>query len=81
MSATPTTPSLEPATTGGAMSIDQFCQYACVGKTKVYDEVKSGRLQLRKIGSKSVVFRSEADRWLCSLPTAAAAADLDMETA
>lgn len=62
-------PADQPAATGGAMSIDQFCQYACIGKTKVYAEVKSRRLQLRKIGSKTVVFRSEAERWLRALPT------------
>lgn len=86
MSAIPTAPSLEPATigdamSGGAMSIDQFCQYGCIGKTKAYGEVKAGRLELRKIGSKTVVLRSEAERWLRSLPTATAAADLDRETA
>lgn len=56
--------------TGGAMSVDQCCEYIGVRKTKFYAEVNSGRLELRKIGSKSVVFRSEAERWLRSLPTA-----------
>ena len=61
--------SVDLPTTGGALSIDQCCEYINVRRTKLYAEVKSGRLELRKIGSKSVVFRSEAERWLRSLPT------------
>lgn len=60
------------AATDGAMSIDEFCRRYCVGKTKAYGEAKAGRLQMLKIGSKTVVARAEAQRWLRSLPTAAA---------
>lgn len=57
----------------GAMSVDEFCRWACVGKTKAYAEAKAGRLKLRKIGSKTVVLRSDADQWLHALPVASAA--------
>jgi hypothetical protein len=57
----------------GAMSVDEFCRWACVGKTKAYAEAKAGRLQMRKIGSKTVVLRSDGERWLSSLPAASAA--------
>ena len=60
----------QPATTGGAMSVDEFCRWACIGKTKTYAEAKVGRLQLRQIGSKTVILRSDAERWLHSLPAA-----------
>jgi len=63
--------------TGGAMTVSEFCGWASVGRTKIYAEVKAGRLQLRKIGSKSVIFRSEGNRWLHSLPTATAIEELD----
>jgi hypothetical protein len=62
------------ATTGGAMSVVEFCRWACIGRTKTYDEAKAGRLQLRKIGSKTVILRTDAEQWLRSLPTAPAAA-------
>lgn len=61
------------AATGGAMSVDEFCRWACVGKTKAYAEAKAGRLRLRKIGSKTVVLRADAEQWLRSLPVAPAA--------
>lgn len=56
-------------TTGGAMSVDEFCRWACIGKTKTYAEVKAGRLQLRKIGAKSIILRADAEAWLRDLPT------------
>ncbi len=74
-------PADQPAATGGAMSVDEFCRYGCVGKTKLYSEAKAGRITLRKIGAKTVVLREEGDAWLRSLPTATAAADLDTEPA
>lgn len=58
--------------TGGAMTVDQFCKWGCIGRTKLYAEVKDGRITLRKIGAKTVILRSDAEAWLSSLPTAAA---------
>jgi hypothetical protein len=55
-----------------AMSVSEFCRWACIGKTKAYAEVKAGRLSIRKIGSKTVVLRSDADQWLHALPAASA---------
>lgn len=63
-------PAGSPAASGGAMSIDEFCRWACIGKTKAYAEAKSGRLQLRKIGAKTVILRSDAEAWLRALPAA-----------
>lgn len=60
------------SSTGGAMSVEEFCRWACIGRTKVYAEAKSGRLILRKIGTKTVILRSDAEGWLRSLPTASA---------
>lgn len=65
------TPSNDPPVGSGAMSVDEFCRWACIGKTKTYAEAKAGRLQLRKIGSKTIILREEADKWLRSLPTTA----------
>jgi hypothetical protein len=69
-------PTLSPTdhpATGGAMTVDQFCQWASIGKTKAYAEAKSGRLSLRKLGTKTIILRSDAEAWLRALPTASAA--------
>lgn len=59
-------------TTGGAMSVAEFCRSYCIGRTKLYAEVKAGRLRLRKLGSKTIIARSDAEEWLNSLPNVAA---------
>ena len=56
--------------TGGAMTVDQFCKWGCIGRTKLYAEVKAGRIPLRKLGSKTIILRADAEAWLSSLPTA-----------
>ncbi|MDA9529888.1 excisionase [Bradyrhizobium sp. CCBAU 25338] len=56
------------------MSVEEFCRWACVGKTKAYAEAKAGRLVLRKIGAKTVIIRADAEAWLRALPAASSAA-------
>jgi hypothetical protein len=73
MNPPPTFSTDQPAPTGGAMSVDEFCRWACIGKTKAYAEAKAGRLKMRKIGAKTVILRADAEQWLRSLPPASAA--------
>jgi hypothetical protein len=56
--------------TGGAMSVSEFCRWASIGKTKLYSELKGGRLVARKLGAKTIILRSDAEAWLNSLPAA-----------
>jgi hypothetical protein len=71
-------PADQPATsTGGALSMNQLCPYIGLGKTKIYAEAKAGRLELLKVGSKTIALRSEADRYLRALPTMTAIEELD----
>jgi hypothetical protein len=52
----------------GALSVDEFCAWASIGRSKFYGEVNEGRIRLRKIGRKSVVLLIGAQTWLDSLP-------------
>ncbi len=54
----------------GAFSVDEFCRWASIGRSLFYQEVKSGRIKLRKIGRKSVVIMPDAMSWLKDLPVA-----------
>lgn len=58
------------ALTGGAMSIDEFLRWSSISRTKLYSEVRAGRIRLRKLGTKSLICRDDADAWLHSLPSA-----------
>lgn len=49
-------------------TVNDFCHWARIGRTAVYAEMKSGRLMARKIGRRTVIPRSEAQRWFSELP-------------
>lgn len=42
-----------------------------IGRTKLYREMKEGRIVARKIGRKTVFLADEVERYLASLPVAA----------
>jgi hypothetical protein len=63
---TPAQNGLPPA----AMTFAEFLRWSRIGKTSAYREVKSGRLVLRKCGSKSLVLIEDAEAWLQALPAA-----------
>ncbi len=56
--------------TKAAMTVDEFCGWASIGRSKFYQEVNEGRIKLRKIGRKSIVTVNDADAWLANLPEA-----------
>lgn len=51
-----------------AMSIKDFCLWARIGRTTAYKQISSGRLQIRKVGRRSIILLPDAQRWLDSLP-------------
>jgi predicted DNA-binding transcriptional regulator AlpA len=54
----------------GALTVAEFCNWAAIGRSSFYREVKEGRITLRKLGRKSVVTMADAEAWLNSLPVA-----------
>lgn len=55
-------------TPNGAFSIRDFCHWAGLGRTAVYEELKAGRLTPKKCGRRTIIPRIEAERWLATLP-------------
>ncbi|MDF0495384.1 helix-turn-helix domain-containing protein [Bradyrhizobium yuanmingense] len=51
-----------------ALTVKEFCQQYGIGQTQFYEEVKEGRLPVRKVGRKSLITRDDAESWLQSLP-------------
>ena len=51
-----------------AMSVGQFCRSYGPGKTKAYEELKSGRLRGRKFGKRTIITADDAEDWLRKLP-------------
>lgn len=52
----------------GALDIAGFCKLYHVGRTFCYSELASGRLKAHKAGKRTLILRSEADRWANALP-------------
>jgi hypothetical protein len=51
-----------------AMCIGEFCERYGPGRTKTYEELKSGRLRGRKIGKRTIITEDDAEDWLQRLP-------------
>ncbi len=52
----------------GAFSVSDFCQWAGIGRTAFYEELKTGRLAAKKFGKRTLIPIAEAHRWLEGLP-------------
>jgi excisionase family DNA binding protein len=57
-----------------AYSINEFCNIYQLGRTKVYEEIKFGRLIAVKVGSRTIIRADDAETWLASLKEASHAA-------
>jgi len=51
-----------------ALSVAEFCRICSIGRSTFYLEVKAGRISIRKVGKRTLIPASEAERWLGSLP-------------
>lgn len=48
------------------MSIQQFCEWSSIGRTKVYEEIANCKLRTLKIGRRRLIKFEDAQRWLDS---------------
>lgn len=46
----------------------QFCEAYGIRRTKMYEEINSGRLKAKKLGSKTLILASAAEAWYAALP-------------
>jgi len=52
-----------------ALTVSEFCNCCAIGRSLFYEEVKSGRIRVLKVGKRTLVPTTEAQRWLESLGT------------
>lgn len=65
-----TTPKVAPISPG-ALSINQFCEWASIQRTKYYELVAAKEITPRRIGGKPVILMKDAQAWLNALPEVA----------
>ena len=58
----PKTPTVEKA----AYSINEFCASHNIGRTQAYQEINAGRLEIAKIGKRTIVPVPSARKWLAA---------------
>jgi len=52
----------------GALSIDQFCKWAGIGRSLAYKEIDAGKLKTKKVGRRTIITLDAARDWLSALP-------------
>lgn len=53
----------------GGFSVNDFCEWAGIGRTAAYAQIRDGKLTIRKFGKRTIVPVAEARRWFDALPT------------
>jgi excisionase family DNA binding protein len=51
-----------------AYSIPEVCKTSDAGRTTIYKAINAGDLVAHKRGSRTIIFSSDLERWLSSLP-------------
>jgi excisionase family DNA binding protein len=53
-----------------AHTIAEFAQLSGLGRSFIYQEIKEGRLIVRKAGRRTLILHDEGQAWLAKLPVA-----------
>jgi excisionase family DNA binding protein len=54
-----------------AHSIPETCSLACIGRTALYEAIRSGALRAVKRGRRTLILHDDLIRWVRSLPPVA----------
>lgn len=52
------------------LRVQEACDYARIGRTKLYELIQNGTLRAVKVGAATRIGRDSLDNWLASLPEA-----------
>jgi excisionase family DNA binding protein len=52
-----------------AYTVAETCAVLRVGRTRLYEEIRDGRLPAYKVGKRTLIRRADVEKWLTALPT------------
>ncbi len=55
-----------PAVEKAAYSINEFCAANGIGRTQTYEEINAGRLEIAKVGKRTIIPVHSARKWLAA---------------
>lgn len=58
-----------PDDTAMGLSVNEAVRRSSISRSKLYVELKEGRLKARKLGTRTIVLASDLSAWLTALPT------------
>lgn len=61
-----------PAPEPQALTVAEFLAAYRIGRSTLYEEIKAGRIEVRKIGKRTLIPAESARTWFESLPKSAA---------
>ena len=50
------------------LSVEEAAASAGVGRTLIFQEIRAGRLKVRKVGSRTIILVPDLENWLNALP-------------
>ena len=50
------------------LSLPEACRVAGIGRTKIYEAIGNGHLTARKCGKRTIILRTDLERFLTALP-------------
>jgi excisionase family DNA binding protein len=52
-----------------AVSINEACKWAGIGRSSIYQAIRRGELPIRKSGRRTLILTADLQRWLSEMPT------------
>ena len=59
----------KPAAGQQAYSVEKFGDAFSIGRSTIYEEIRAGRLKVRKAGARTLISHEDAMAWPNALPT------------
>ena len=57
----------EPTPIKLALTVPEACQRVGIGRSRLFEEMRTGRLRRKKVGSRTIILAADLDAWINGL--------------